>query len=164
MLPKTIAVSLLFFASVPGVWRVTAQSTSALPAQGAGAPGAVLVNTCLITSDAQQLVNFYENVLGLRAKWSGPDYAEFPTSAGTLAIFSAKAQEAYIPGSAEPGTNRSVILEFRVQDPDAEYRRLSRIVKTWVKPPTTQPWGTRSTYFRDPDGNLVDLFRPPAGK
>jgi len=27
-----------------------------------------------------------------------------------------------------------------------------------VKPPTTQPWGTRSVYFRDPDGNLVDFF------
>lgn len=34
-------------------------------------------------------------------------------------------------------------------------------VKTWVKPPTTQPWGTRSIYFRDPDSNLVDFYTPP---
>jgi catechol 2,3-dioxygenase-like lactoylglutathione lyase family enzyme len=32
----------------------------------------------------------------------------------------------------------------------------------WVKGPTTQPWGTRSIYFRDPDGNLVDFFAPVA--
>jgi catechol 2,3-dioxygenase-like lactoylglutathione lyase family enzyme len=51
-----------------------------------------------------------------------------------------------------------VILEFRVADPDGEYARLQGIVKTWVKPPTTQPWGTRSIYFRDPDGNLVNFF------
>jgi catechol 2,3-dioxygenase-like lactoylglutathione lyase family enzyme len=34
------------------------------------------------------------------------------------------------------------------------------LVKTWVKPPTTQPWGTRSLYFRDPDGNLIDFYAP----
>jgi catechol 2,3-dioxygenase-like lactoylglutathione lyase family enzyme len=36
--------------------------------------------------------------------------------------------------------------------------RLQPIIKTWVKSPTTQPRGTRSIYFRDPDGNLVDFF------
>ena len=77
-----------------------------------------------------------------------------------MAIFSADTQGKYIPHSAEPGNNRSAILEFRVPDADKEYKRLQVIVKTWVKPPTTQPWGTRSTYFRDPDGNLVDFFTP----
>ena len=74
-----------------------------------------------------------------------------------LSIFSASAQDKYIPGSAESAKNRSVILEFRVADVDAEYQRLQGVVKVWVKPPTTQPWGTRSIYFRDPDGNLVDF-------
>jgi catechol 2,3-dioxygenase-like lactoylglutathione lyase family enzyme len=31
-------------------------------------------------------------------------------------------------------------------------------VKDWVKLPSTRPWGTRSVYFRDPDGNLVDFY------
>lgn len=118
----------------------------------------VLVNTCLITSNVKQLVQFYEPVLGLQAQWSGEDYAEFHTGVGVLAIFSFAAQQRYIPDVAEPGKNRSVILEFRVANVDQEYARLKPIVKTWVKPPTTQPWGTRSTYFRDPDGNLVDFF------
>jgi len=77
-----------------------------------------------------------------------------------LAIFSAQAQEKYIPGSATAASNRSMILEFRVSDVDGEYARLRSLVKVWVKPPTTQPWGTRSVYFRDPDGNLVDFFAP----
>ena len=54
-----------------------------------------------------------------------------------------------------------MILEFRVADVDQEYGRLQSLVKIWVKPPTTQPWGTRSIYFRDPDGNLVDFYTPP---
>jgi hypothetical protein len=66
-----------------------------------------------------------------------------------LAIFSEEAQEKYIPGSTEAAKNKSMILEFRVADIDQEYRRLQSFVKTWVEPPTTQPWGTRSIYFRD---------------
>jgi catechol 2,3-dioxygenase-like lactoylglutathione lyase family enzyme len=119
-----------------------------------------LVNTCLITNDVKQLVEFYEPILGLEAKRTGDDYAEFSTSVGVLAIFSENAQEKYIPGSAEAANNKSVVLQFRVADVDQEYRRLQGLVKTWVKPPTTQPWGTRSIYFRDPDGNLVDFYTP----
>ena len=59
-----------------------------------------LISTCVITKDVKGLVAFYEPVLKLKAKWSGEDYAEFATGAGVLAIFSANAQEKYIPGSA----------------------------------------------------------------
>ncbi len=62
------------------------------------------------------------------------------------------------PVRRDPGENHSLVLEFEVGDVDREYARLHDLVKTWVKEPSTQPWGTRSTYFRDPDGNLVDLF------
>jgi catechol 2,3-dioxygenase-like lactoylglutathione lyase family enzyme len=119
-----------------------------------------LVNTCVITNSVDRLVDFYEPILMSKAKRSGPDYAEFPTSVGVLAIFSQEAQEKYIPGSTEAAKNRSLVLEFRVADVDQEYRRLQGLVKIWVKPPTTQPWGIRSVYFRDPDGNLVDLYAP----
>ena len=122
-----------------------------------------LINTCVITGDVKRLVAFYGPVLKLKAKWSGEDYAEFATNVGVLAIFSYKAQQQYIPGSAEAARNRTVILEFEVADVDFEYRRLKSLVTDWVKPPTTQPWGTRSIYFRDPDGNLINFFtRVPA--
>jgi catechol 2,3-dioxygenase-like lactoylglutathione lyase family enzyme len=117
-----------------------------------------LAHTCLITSNVKRLVDFYEPILNLKAKWSGNDYAEFHTGVGVLAIFSAEAQEKYIPGSAEAAKNKSLVLEFEVADVDREYQRLGSLVKVWVKPPTTQPWGTRSIYFRDPDGNLVDFY------
>jgi catechol 2,3-dioxygenase-like lactoylglutathione lyase family enzyme len=119
-----------------------------------------LVNTCVITNNVKQLVDFYESILVLKAKWSGENYAEFPTGVGVLAIFSAEAQEKYIPGSTEAARNKNVILEFRVADVDQEFLRLHGLVKDWVKPPSTQPWGTRSVYFRDPDGNLVDFYTP----
>jgi catechol 2,3-dioxygenase-like lactoylglutathione lyase family enzyme len=119
-----------------------------------------LVNTCLITNHVKRLVRFYEPALALKAKKTGEEYAEFPTGVGVLAIFSTDAQEKYIPGSAKAAKNRSVVPQFRVSDVDQEYRRLQSLVKSWVKAPTTQPWGTRSIYFRDPDGNLVDFYAP----
>jgi catechol 2,3-dioxygenase-like lactoylglutathione lyase family enzyme len=127
-------------------------------------PAPQLIRTCLITTNVNQLVEFYESVLNLKAKRSGEDYAEFHTGAGVLAIFSAASQERYIPGSAEGAANKSAVLEFRVVDVDQEYSRLQGMVRIWVKPPTTQPWGTRSIYFRDPDGNLVDFFAPAASQ
>jgi uncharacterized glyoxalase superfamily protein PhnB len=154
----TISVAVLSFTSVAAPLLSQVNASTASQARS----GPVLVNTCLITNNIQRLVAFYEPVLQRKAKWSGEDYAEFATGTGVLAIFSAAAQEKYISGSAEADRNRSVILEFRVADPDQEYRRLQGLVKTWVKPPTTQPWGTRSIYFRDPDGNLVNFYSPPA--
>ncbi|MGA8493077.1 MAG: VOC family protein [Terriglobales bacterium] len=151
-----------FFAIVLGVvstgWCANLRTIHNNPSDPVPTPR--LVNACVITDDVKRLVEFYEPVLALKAKRSGEDYAEFPTGGGVLAIFSAKAQEEYIPGSAGARENKSVILEFRVADVDEEYRRLQGMVKTWVKPPSTQPWGTRSVYFRDPDGNLVDFYAP----
>jgi len=35
---------------------------------------------------------------------------------------------------------------------------LDEQVTDWVQEPTTQPWGYRSMLFRDPDGNLINLY------
>ena len=139
-------------------WQLRSRSVGAETTRSAGP---VLVRTCVITQDVRRLVSFYEPVLRKKAKWSGDDYAEFSTGTGVLSIFSSDAQEKYIPGSTEAAKNRSVILEFKVSDVDAEYKRLQTLVNIWVKPPTTQRWGTRSTYFRDPDGNLVNFYQLP---
>jgi len=32
-----------------------------------------------------------------------------------------------------------------------------------VQPPTQQPWGNRAMLFRDPDGNLINMFATPRG-
>ena len=127
-------------------------------AQSGGIANPVLEHTCLITAKFAQLVDFYQHVLGIAPKIVNGNYAEFPTSAGVLAIFSSEAQEQYIPGSAEAASNKSSILEFKVANVDEEFARLQGLVKTWVKKPSTQPWGTRSFYFRDPDGNLIDFY------
>jgi len=49
-------------------------------------------------------------------------------------------------------------VPFLVDDVDAEYPRIAALGVEWVMPPTTQPWGNRSMVFRDPAGNLVNVF------
>jgi len=63
-------------------------------------------------------------------------------------------------GSARPADNHTAIIEFLVDDVDAEYDKLKQLVSDFVNKPTTMPWGNRSLLFRDPDGNLVNFFTP----
>jgi catechol 2,3-dioxygenase-like lactoylglutathione lyase family enzyme len=51
-----------------------------------------------------------------------------------------------------------VILVIEVADVDAAYERLKALDVAFVKLPATHPWGARSTWFRDPDGNIVDFY------
>jgi catechol 2,3-dioxygenase-like lactoylglutathione lyase family enzyme len=146
------------------VMAMIAIETHVAAASAAGGDvGRVLVNTCLVTNDVAGLSAFYSRVLQIEPHKESDSYVEFRTDRGVLALFAGDAQEKYIPGSAKAAQNRSLILEFRVSDPDREYARLQGSVE-WVKGPTTQPWGTRSIYFRDPDGNLVDFFAPAVKK
>lgn len=127
-------------------------------------PTPTLVSIRLITDDVTRLVAFYEAVTGADARWATPDFAELRTAAGTLAIGSTRTVALFAPGSARAADNRTAIIEFRVQDVDAEHRRLHDVVAaaggTFVTTPTTMPWGNRSVLFRDPDGNLVNYFTP----
>jgi catechol 2,3-dioxygenase-like lactoylglutathione lyase family enzyme len=116
----------------------------------------------IITADIQRLVSFYEQTTGMPLTQYTPDFAELQTPTATLAIGSTRTLELF--GGAEiaaAAQNRSVILEFRVQDVDADYQRLAQVFPdAVVQVPTTMPWGNRSLLLRDPDGNLINLFTP----
>lgn len=119
-----------------------------------------LVSIRVITADVKRFVGFYEMVTQVSAIWGNELFAEIPTSVGALAIGSDKTVPLFGQGSAEPAANRTAIVEFIVDDVDAEYERLREHIAEVVTEPTTMPWGNRALLFRDPDGNLVNLFTP----
>jgi uncharacterized glyoxalase superfamily protein PhnB len=114
----------------------------------------------VITGDVARLVDFYERATGLRASWSNEDFAELRTASATLAIAGTRTVPLFAPDAARPSDNRSVIIEFLVDDVDGVYENLTGFVADFVNKPTTMPWGNRSLLLRDPDGNLVNFFTP----
>src|ERR1700743_1412606 len=115
------------------------------------------VSTRLITADVKRLVDFYEVVTRVPAVWANELFAEIPTPVGTLAIGSVKTVPLFGEGSAKPAANQTAILEFLVEDVDADFARLGAHLAEVVTRPTTMPWGNRAVLFRAPAGNLVNL-------
>lgn len=113
----------------------------------------------LIAADITSMVAFYELVTGQSAEWLAPQFAEIVTSGATLAIGSAETIALFMEGSAEPGANRTAILEFRVDDVESEFTRLKGKVDVVIEPKLL-PWGNRTVQFRDPEGTLISLFMP----
>ncbi len=121
-----------------------------------------LLSIRIITADIQTLVAFYTKVTGVQLIQYTADFAELQTASATLAIGSTRTLQ-FFGGDevAKAGHNQSAIIEFKVDDVDAEYERLKDFLSDkLVQPPTTMPWGNRSLLFRDPDGNLLNFFTP----
>ena len=120
-----------------------------------------LASIRVITADINRLVRFYEKISGIPVTMYTEDFGELRTATCTLAIGSTRTLRLYGGDMARPADNHSAIIEFRVADVDVEYRKLMDVIgDSLVQEPTTMPWGNRSLLFRDPDGNLVNLFTP----
>jgi catechol 2,3-dioxygenase-like lactoylglutathione lyase family enzyme len=113
----------------------------------------------IITDDVDSMVEFYEKVTGVTADRPAPVFAELRYRSCTLAL-GHTSTAALFNNAARPAHNQTAIIEWVVDDVDAEYERLRPIVSEWEQEPTLMPWGNRSILFRDPDGNLVNLFTP----
>ena len=119
------------------------------------------VSIRIITADIKRLARFYEQMTGISVRMYTEDFGELKTPACTLAIGSTRTLQLFGGDVARPADNHTAIIEFRVDDVDAEYRKLvDEIGDSLVQEPTTMPWGNRSLLFRDPDGNLVNFFTP----
>jgi predicted enzyme related to lactoylglutathione lyase len=120
-----------------------------------------LASIRIITDDVDRLVGFYETVTRTVAVRPAPVFAEIRTDSGTVAIAAAATVAMLGDDAPKPSANHTVIVEYLVGDVDAEFARLQETLDDVVLEPTTMPWGNRSTMFRDPDGNLVNLFSRP---
>jgi len=116
-----------------------------------------LRSICLITADLPRLRAFYQAVLDLTP--GGDDtFTSFALPGTTLVVFGEADLERMVAGSTSGIGRGACALEIEVEDVDDEHRRLLALGVAIVKPPTTQPWGSRSVWFRDPDGNLINFF------
>ena len=124
-----------------------------------------LVQARLVTDDVAGLAAFYAGLVRAEVPLN-EYYVEVP--AGPMSVgFSKRRFTEYHRNRAAAAAGAAadrqdgraeVILDFLVHDVDAEYARIKALDVEWVLPPTTQPWGNRNMIFRDPEGNLINVF------
>jgi len=112
---------------------------------------------CLVTQNVPGLARFYQQILGVDAE-GDETHVEMKTERAGLTIFSTQGMESMAPGCMQGAGHGGFVIGFEVDDVDAEYERLKLLAVEIVKLPETYPWGSRSVWFREPDGNIVDFF------
>jgi uncharacterized glyoxalase superfamily protein PhnB len=118
--------------------------------------GKELTGICLVTSDVIKLREFYQDVLQAGVEGDRV-HSVVHLDAFLFAIYNPAIHEtSTIPMHHSGGG--SVVIQFQVDDVDAEYGRLKELDVEIIAPPTTHPWGRRAMQFLDPDGNLITFY------
>ena len=117
----------------------------------------------LFVEDIKIMVEFYRDVLGVQSDWDGKgSHAEFQHEGIRLMMYERKKLTGYLGAevSYPNGINGTFELAVdlpRFSDVDKEFER---IVKMGAKPifcPRNEPWGMRTSFVADPEGNLIEL-------
>jgi catechol 2,3-dioxygenase-like lactoylglutathione lyase family enzyme len=114
--------------------------------------------TVIFVRDMAAMRCFYEDVLGLTLQRElSPNWLEYQLGGNTLAL--AKPGLTASDAPTPPGS-AALQLAFKVSaaDVDACADELLRQGVALVSPPTDRAFGHRTLFFRDPDGNLLEMF------
>jgi lactoylglutathione lyase len=115
----------------------------------------------LFVDDLERCMAFYRDAVGVPV--TGGDDASYyfrieDQDFVLLKVSSAVnmiSEEAVLP---KGGAGHRVLLCVGVENVDAVYKTFTERGVTFIKPPTSQPWGRRTAYFADPEGNLWELW------
>ncbi len=118
-----------------------------------------LVQSRIVTDDVEGLAAFYARLVGTPVALNAY-YVEVPAGTASVGLSKCRFSEYRADHADRPGQpqRQETVLDFMVSDVDAEYERIAALGVDWVMLPTTQPWGNRSMLFRDPGGNLINVF------
>ena len=117
----------------------------------------------LFTRYNKATVDFYTKTFGFTTDWDGiQPNVEMMLGNMRIILFPRDAFEKMVSRKFQypEGFNGTVELAFDVPtftDVDKEYQQALANGAASVLPPTTEPWGQRTSYVADPDGNLIEI-------
>lgn len=114
--------------------------------------------TVIFVRDMPAMRRFYEEILCLSVQRElSPGWIEYRLGGNTLAL----AKPSLTAGDAPlPRGSAALQLAFKVLPPDVDRCAEELIAKgvALVSPPTDRSFGHRTLFFRDPDGNLLEMY------
>jgi catechol 2,3-dioxygenase-like lactoylglutathione lyase family enzyme len=114
--------------------------------------------TVIFVRDIDAMRRFYEDVLGFALlRELSPGWIEYRVGENTLALAKPRLTAADVP---TPSGSASLQLAFKVSAAEVDQcaDELVRQGVSLLSPPTDQAFGHRTMFFRDPDGNLLEVF------
>ncbi len=114
--------------------------------------------TVIFARDMTRMRHFYGSVLGFPVLHElGPQWIAYRVGSTTLALTE---RGLMFNDQPPPAGMLSMQLAFRVPPKTVDdcATELAAHGVTIVLPPTDQPWGHRTLFVRDPDGNVVEIY------
>jgi len=117
----------------------------------------------LLTDYVPGMVKFYREVLGFEILTDLGEYVELKNEGVRFSIcdrsimLKATGNDSYLKAAS----GQAVELAFPCQTPDEVDSAYQRAVEQGAKPiqgPATMPWGQRTAFFADPEGNIHEFF------
>lgn len=121
----------------------------------------------ILTDDVPRLAAFYRDVLGFAVKNEMEQYVEFGSNGNGNGVRFAVCERSVMAEATgrESFTSAARGHSFELAFPcdsapavDRAYKRIVSAGATPVKEPTDTPWGQRTAFFADPDGNVHEIF------
>jgi catechol 2,3-dioxygenase-like lactoylglutathione lyase family enzyme len=114
--------------------------------------------TVIFARDMAAMRRFYEDILGFSLlRELSPGWIEYRVGENTLTLARPSRTATDVP---TPNGSASLQLAFKVSAPEVD-QCADELVRQGIKllsPPTDQVFGHRTLFFRDPDGNLLEVF------
>jgi len=114
--------------------------------------------TVIFVRDMAAMRRFYEDILGFPLlRELSPGWIEYRVGDNTLTLARPSRTAADVP---TPNGSASLQLAFKVSAPEVDQCAAELVRKgvNLLSPPTNQDFGHRTLFFRDPDGNLLEMF------
>lgn len=116
----------------------------------------------LFVRDMGRMIRFYRDVLGFEIREDEDTSNVYLIKDGTLFLLYGRddfermtRRYEYIKGLN--GHSELALYVDTFQEVDEQFRRVVALGATPVLEPETEPWGQRTCYIADPEGNLIEI-------